>query len=88
MKISMNYEICTNCGCHPTKEPYAMEATHCPKCGHNFGMPSKRTRELYYNMLDYISELVSKSDLVDTLHAIGFTDEEIIAEGFKIEEDV
>ena len=38
-------------------------------------------------MLNHISELVSGSDLVDTLHAIGFTDEEIMAEGFKIEKE-
>lgn len=61
-----------------------MEATHCPICGHIFGMSSQRIKELYDNMLDHISELVSGSDLVDTLHAIGFTDEEIIYEGFEI----
>lgn len=79
--------ICHNCGCDPTKEPYAMEATHCPMCGHTKSMSSKRIKELYDNMLDHISELVSGSDLVDTLHAIGFTDEEIIFEGFEIESD-
>ena len=83
----MNNNICPNCGCDPTKEPYAMEATHCPMCGYNFGMSPKRTQELYNNMLDHISELVSGSDLVDTLHAIGFTDEEIVYEGFEIEEE-
>lgn len=36
---------------------------------------------LYDRMLNHISEMVSGSDLVDTLHAIGFTDEEIKAEG-------
>ena len=76
--------ICLNCGCDPTKEPYAMEATHCPMCGEMF--PS-RMQQLYDSMLNHISELVSGSDLVDTLHAIGFTDEEIIAEGFEIEEE-
>lgn len=80
--------ICPNCGCDPTKEPYAMEATHCPKCGDIFDeMSHERMTELYSNMLFHISELVSGSDLVDTLHAIGFTDEEIIAEGFGIEEE-
>jgi hypothetical protein len=83
----MNNNICNNCGCDPTKEPYAMEATHCPKCGHTFDMSPKRMQELYDNMLNHISELVSNSDLIDTLHAIGFTDEEILAEGFKIEEE-
>lgn len=78
---------CTNCGCDPAKEPYAMEPTHCPMCGYNFGMSPKRTQKLYDNMLNHISELVSGSDLIDTLHAIGFTDEEILAEGFKIEEE-
>ena len=50
-------------------------------------MPTERTQELYNNMLNHISELVSGSDLMDTLHAIGFTDEEIIAEGFEIENE-
>lgn len=49
-------------------------------------MSHERMTELYCNMLDHISELASGSDLVNTLHAIGFTDEEILAEGFKIEE--
>ena len=78
--------ICPNCGCDPTKEPYAMEATHCPQCGCNLNMSHERMTELYNNMLNHISELVSGSDLIDTLHAIGFTNEEILAEGFKIEE--
>lgn len=50
-------------------------------------MTTERVQELYDNMLNHISELVSGSDLVDTLRAIGFTDEEIIKEGFKIEEE-
>ena len=79
--------ICPNCGFNPANEPYVMEATHCPKCGYIFGMSLQRMQELYNNMLYHISELVSDSDLVDTLHAIGFTDDEIIAEGFEIEED-
>lgn len=79
--------VCPNCGCDPTKEPYAMEATHCPRCGGIFRMSIQRMKTLYDNMLNHISELVSGSDLVDTLHAIGFTIEEIIAEGFEIEED-
>ena len=78
---------CPNCGCNPNEKPYAMEATHCPQCGYNFGMSPKRTQKLYDNMLNHISELVSGSDLIDTLHAIGFTDEEILAEGFGIEEE-
>jgi hypothetical protein len=52
-----------------------------------FKMTNERMNELYNNMLNHISELVSGSDLVDALHAIGFTDEEIIAEGFNIEEE-
>ena len=47
----------------------------------------QRVQELYDNMLNHISELVGGSDLADTLRAIGFTDEEIIAEGFEIEEE-
>ena len=27
-------ETCPNCGCNPADEPYAMEFTHCPECGH------------------------------------------------------
>lgn len=77
--------ICPNCGFDPTKEPYVMETTHCPKCGWNFDMTPQRMRELYDNMLFHISELVSGSDLVDTLHCIGFTNEEIAAEGFEID---
>lgn len=50
-------------------------------------MTNARIKELYDNMLNHISELVSGADLVDTLHAIGFTDEEIKAEGFEIEEE-
>lgn len=84
----MKNNICPNCGCNPTKDPYAMAVTHCPMCGHIFGeMSHERMTELYGNMLDYISELVSGSDLVDTLRAIGFTDDEILAEGFEIEEE-
>ena len=47
-------------------------------------MSHERMTELYCNMLDHISELVNDSDLPDTLHAIGFTDAEILAEGFEI----
>ena len=47
-------------------------------------MMTERVKELYDNMLNHISELVGGSDLVDTLRAIGFTDEEILAEGFEI----
>ena len=36
-----------------------------------------RLMELFDNMLFHITELVSNSDLIDTLHCIGFTDEEI-----------
>lgn len=43
-------------------------------------MSNKRMKELYDNMLFHISELVSGVDLVYTLRAIGFTDEEIEAE--------
>lgn len=28
--------ICPNCGCNPHDEPYCMEITHCPECGHIF----------------------------------------------------
>lgn len=40
-------------------------------------MTQERLQELFDNMLNHISELVSGSDLEDTLHAIGFTDDEI-----------
>lgn len=40
-------------------------------------MSYERMKRLYNNMLFHISELVSGSDLVDTLHCIGFTDDEI-----------
>ena len=29
-------KICPNCGCNPHDEPYCMEVTHCPECGHVF----------------------------------------------------
>lgn len=47
-------------------------------------MPETHGRKglLYDRMLNHISEMVSGSDLVDTLHAIGFTDDEIAEEGF------
>lgn len=41
----------------------------------------ERKALLYDNMLNHISGLVGGSDLVDTLHAIGFTDDEIKKEG-------
>jgi hypothetical protein len=28
--------ICPDCGCNPKDEPYCMEPTHCPACGHIF----------------------------------------------------
>jgi hypothetical protein len=40
-------------------------------------MDNKRIKVLFDNMLFHISELVSGSDLIDTLHCIGFTDDEI-----------
>ena len=40
-------------------------------------MTNERQRELFDNLIYHISELVSGCDLVDTLRAIGFTDEEI-----------
>lgn len=40
-------------------------------------MTQERRQELFSNMLFHITELVNESDLRDTLHAIGFTDEEI-----------
>jgi hypothetical protein len=49
-------------------------------------MSYERMKRLYNNMLFHISELVSGSDLVDTLHCIGFTDDEIESEGFFEEE--
>ena len=40
-------------------------------------MTNERIKELFDNMLFHISELVSGADLIDTLHCIGFNDEEI-----------
>jgi hypothetical protein len=40
-------------------------------------MSNERMKELFDNMLNHISELVGGNDLIDTLHCIGFTDEEI-----------
>lgn len=40
-------------------------------------MTSERLQELFFNMLFHISELVSGADLINTLRAIGFTDDEI-----------
>lgn len=48
------------------------------------GMSNERTKELYNNMLDYIVESVGKSNAIDVLRAIGFTDEEIIVRGLRI----
>lgn len=45
-------------------------------------MTDERIKKLYDNMLNHISELVSGEDLILTLRAIGFTDEEIAYEGF------
>lgn len=86
IKEELKMIVCPNCGFNPQDEPYCIE-THCPKCGYMFGKAPTRIKELYDNMLDHISELVSGTDLVDTLRAIGFTDEEIVAEGFEIEEE-
>lgn len=49
-------------------------------------MTNERIKELYDNMLNHISEMVNGNDLVDTLRAIGFTDKEIAAEVFDIDE--
>ena len=51
-------------------------------------MTNERKAELFDNMLNHISELVSGADLIDTLHCIGFADEEIKEEGFGIEEEL
>ena len=40
-------------------------------------MENTRMKELFNNMLFHISELVGGNDLIDTLHCIGFTDDEI-----------
>ena len=45
-------------------------------------MTNERIKELYDNMLNHMSELVSGTDLIDTLRAIGFTPKEIADEGF------
>ena len=42
-------------------------------------MTPERITELFNNMLVHISEMVSGCDLLDTLNAIGFTDDELKA---------
>ena len=50
-------------------------------------MTTKRRKELFDNMLDHISELVSGSDLRSTLHCIGFSDEEIADCGVECDDE-
>ena len=46
------------------------------------GMSPDRRLELYDRMLDYITEVAGKSERVNVLRQIGFTDPEIYEEGF------
>ena len=56
-------------------------------CRFNKGeFSEKRRRELFDKMLDHLSEIVKGSDLIDTLHGIGFTDAEIAFAGVEIKE--
>lgn len=50
-------------------------------------MTNERIKELYDNMLNHISELVSGDDLILTLRCIGFTDAEIAGEGFDLDKN-
>ena len=50
-------------------------------------MTAERKDELYNAMLGYITEMLNGVELVEMLRNIGFTDEEIVYEGFEIEED-
>ena len=59
--------------------------SHTDTCRFNRGeITVKRRKELYANMLNHLTEMVSGCDLRDTLHAIGFTDSEIEIEGIEI----
>lgn len=46
----------------------------------------ERKLELYEHMLGYLFELVNVSELINVLHNIGFTDDEIQAEGLIVNE--
>lgn len=48
-------------------------------CGYDFCISLQKHIELFGNMLEHIIGLVSSCDLEDTLHLIGFTDEELKA---------
>ena len=49
----------------------------------NENMSEERVRVLYDAMLDYLSDLIRPhSEMIDTLHHIGFTKKELIDEGF------
>ena len=50
-------------------------------------MTAERKDELYNAMLGYITEMLNGIELVEVLHNIGFTDEEITYEGFEITEN-
>ena len=76
------HEHCPHCGVLLPEAPENVLLTHCTCCGYQLITQEQRIRQLYGNMLNHISELVSGSDLVDTLHAIGFTDDEIAEEVF------
>ncbi len=59
--------------------------SHTDTCHHNHDeITVKRYKELYENLLNHITELVSGDDLRNTLHAIGFTDAEIKTEGIEL----
>ena len=49
-------------------------------------MTNERKQELFDLMINYITECVDGSEAVDILRDVGFTDEEIIENGFEIEE--
>lgn len=84
--------ICPNCGCDPTKEPYAMESTHCPMCGHIF----KKTYKIIYTetlvhwfYVEAENETEAKERFEQGLMdgEFDFTHGDVDSSDFKIEED-
>lgn len=53
---------CPFCGCDPTKEPYAMEPTHCPQCGYDFYVSEQRKQDLLNEMHEYIAEYIGDEE--------------------------
>jgi hypothetical protein len=84
--------ICPNCGCDPTKEPYVMEPTHCPVCGYAF----EKTYKIIYTetlvhwfYVDAKNEVEAKEKFEQGLMdgEFDFTHGDVDSSDFKIEED-